>query len=105
VPPLTGRWSDEVIGTGVVASYVDFGQQGTGVSGVVYDRYGNHAGTFTGQVQGANLEYQYVLNNGMTGTGRGRVSADGNHLDVEVRDNATGMTERHTLHRNHMPSQ
>jgi serine/threonine protein kinase len=102
---IAGRWADEVAGTGVVAAYVDVGQQGTSVSGVIYDSYGNRAGTFTGQVQGTNLEYGYVANNGMTGTGRGRLRDDGNHLDVEVRDNATGMTERHTLHRNHVPPQ
>jgi serine/threonine protein kinase len=101
---LIGRWADEIPGAGVPIAFVDFGQQGNAVSGVVYDTYGNAAGRFTGQVQGTNLEYAYVANNGATGTGRGRLTDD-NHLDVEVRDNATGMTQRHTLHRNHMPPQ
>ncbi len=101
---MAGRWSDELTGTGVITAYVDIGQQGAAVSGVVYDGYGNQAGRFSGQVERRNLEYSYVLNNGATGTGRGALTDD-NHLDVEVRDTATGMTQRHTLHRNHMPPQ
>ncbi len=102
---LVGRWADEVTGTGVPTAFVDFSQQGNVVNGVIYDAYGNRTGTFSGQVRGTNLEYAYVAVTGATGTGRGELSADGNHLDIEARDNATGMSQRHTLHRNHMPPQ
>jgi serine/threonine protein kinase len=101
---LVGRWADEIAGAGAPIAFVDFAQQGNTINGVVYDVYGNAAGRFTGQVQGTTLDYSYVANNGATGTGRGRLTDD-NHLDVEVHDNVTGMTQRHTLHRNHMPPQ
>ena len=102
---IAGRWADEVTGTGVAVAYVDFVQQGNAVSGVIYDNVGYRVGTFTGQVQGTNLEYSYVASTGMTGSGRGRLTADGIHLDVEVQDSATGHRERHTLHKNHLPPQ
>ncbi len=102
---LAGRWADEITGTGVAVAFVDFAQQQNVVSGTVYDTSGNQAATFRGNVRGRSLEYTYLANNGATGSGRGQVTEDGAHLDVEVRDNATGITQRHMLHRNHMPPQ
>jgi serine/threonine protein kinase len=102
---IAGRWFDEVAGTGVAIAYVDFVQQGNTISGTIYNSYGFQTGTLRGQVQGTSMQYAYVASNGMTGTGRGRLTADGMHIDVEARDNATGLTERHTLHKNHLPPQ
>ena len=102
---IVGRWADEITGTGFAAAFSDVSQQGEVVSGVIYDVYGYRAGTFSGRVQGRYLEYSWVANNGMTGTGRGQLREDGVHLDIETYDNATGARQRHTLHKNHMPPQ
>jgi hypothetical protein len=103
--PIGGRWADEVTGTGVPVGWVDIVQQGTAVSGIIYNTAGYQVGTLNGQVQGNVLEYSYLAANGMTGTGRGTTTADGSHMDVEVQDNATGQRQRHTLHRGHVPPQ
>jgi serine/threonine protein kinase len=102
---IAGRWSDEVAGTMIVVTYVDVIQQGSAVSGPIWNAAGIRAGTFSGRVQGTRLEYSYVGVNGERGTGRGQMTADGMHLDVLVTDGLSGVQVRHTLHRNHMPHQ
>lgn len=100
---IAGRWADEVTGTGLVVTYADIYQQGGVISGVIWAATGARAGTFSGVVQGTGIAYDYVAVNGLTGTGRGTLRADGVHIDLAVRDNVTGNVERHTLHRGHDP--
>jgi tRNA A-37 threonylcarbamoyl transferase component Bud32 len=100
---IVGRWSDEVTGTRYAVGYLDIYQQGSVVTAAIYNTNGIQIGTFAGRVQGIGLSYDYVAINGATGSGHGRMTSDGNHLDIQVRDNLTGHVERHTLHRNHMP--
>jgi len=102
---IAGRWADALTGTLTVASYVDVYQQGSQVSGPIYDPFGNQVGQFNGKVSGNYLEYRYVAANGWTGAGRGRLTADSNHLEIEVRNDQTGVTERHTMHKGHLPHQ
>jgi hypothetical protein len=100
---IAGRWSDEVTGTGVAVGYVDLAQRGQDFGGPIYNMQGYQVGTFQGRVDGNTMEYNYVLANGVTGTGRGVLRADLVHLDVQVQEHVTGAWERHTLHKFHWP--
>ncbi len=100
---LRGRWFDELTGAGVALTYSDLGQQEDLVSGPIYNGYGYQVGTFSGKVTGDSLEYSWLAADGGTGTGRGRLRADGVHLDIETYDNRTGVRLFHVMHKNHVP--
>ncbi len=101
--PVAGRWFDEVSGTGVGIGYLDVGQQGDQIAGAIFNPYNYQVGTFTGHVDGRTFEYNYVAANGMTGSVKGTLAPDGNHLNIVAQDHMTGQTQRHTLHRGHLP--
>ncbi|MGE5359544.1 MAG: serine/threonine-protein kinase, partial [Bacteroidales bacterium] len=102
---LAGRWSDSLRGAVVNLGYVDIAQDGEAVTGVLYNAYGYQVGTLVGRVQGRTLQYDYLANNGMTGTGRGQLSSDDLHLNLDIQNHQTGYSEQHTLHKNHLPHQ
>jgi serine/threonine protein kinase len=102
---IAGRWSDSFPGSSASLGYVDFAQQGRDVTGSIYNPYGALIGTLTGRVQGTSLEYRYLAANGMTGSVRADLQADGMHMDLTARNDATGQSEQHLLHRNHAPHQ
>ena len=84
---------------------VSAGTRTIAVTGTIDDMQGNRAGTLSGLLRGTYLEYGYQAITGASGVGRGQVAPDGGHLNIEVRDNATGLMQRHTLHKNHLPNQ
>lgn len=100
---LRGRWFDELTGAGVALTYSDLDQQGDQVGGPICNAYGYEVGRFSGTVTGDALEYSWQAADGGTGTGRGRLRADGIHLDIETHDQRTGARLYHVLHRNHVP--
>jgi serine/threonine protein kinase len=101
---VQGRWADEVTGTGVAVTYVDLTQQGTTVTGGIFNAYGVPLGTLTGRVTSTAFDYDYLAGNGATGSGHAEMT-NYTHLSILVTDGASGRQERHTLHRNHMPPQ
>jgi hypothetical protein len=102
---IAGRWSDSPRGAVVNLGYVDIAQEGEAVTGVVYNVAGYQIGTLAGRVEGRTLQYDYLANNGMTGTARGDLSSDGLHLNLDIQNHQTGYREQHTLHKGHLPHQ
>jgi serine/threonine protein kinase len=101
---IAGRWYDELTGTRIAIALVQINQNGNSVNGSVFTPNGVQQGTFTGYMNGTRFDYDWSSING-TGTGEGYLQPDGNHINIEVRNSANGLTERHTLHRDHLPSQ
>jgi serine/threonine protein kinase len=94
---LQGQWFDELAGTGIAHARVIIQQNGNSVSGTALDAQGIQWGTLTGRVDGNVLNYNYSSKLG-SGSGRGELDADGNHMRVLVNG-----VEFHILHRNHLP--
>jgi serine/threonine protein kinase len=94
---LQGQWFDELAGTGIAHARIIIQQNGNSVSGTALDAQGIQWGTLTGRVDGNVLNYDYSSKLG-SGSGRGELDTDGNHMRVLVNG-----VESHILHRNHLP--
>jgi serine/threonine protein kinase len=100
VANLGDQWFDELSGTGIASARVVLQQSNNMVSGTIFNAQDLQLGTLSGQVNGNILEYNYYSPLMGTGSGRGALDADGQHMRILVNG-----VESHTLHRNHLPGQ
>jgi hypothetical protein len=99
-PNISGRWFDEIRGTNAALYVVDIQQNGNAVTGSYYlYAGGSPVGTMSGRMNGSVLDYQWSAITGETGSGRGQLESDGEHMDVQVNG------EFHRLHFDHLPGQ
>ncbi len=94
---LGGTWYDNY------ANRYEISHNGNQVSAAAYTASGEYLGEFQGTLSGTQLNYSYETVVGTSGSGRGVVQADRQHINTVAADYGSATSENNQLHRGHLP--